>query len=238
MSRIIPPRRDVPLIDANSIIHQYQKLFEELQNLSYTAGNQLTLSDNGVFDVVEGPGSGLDADTVDGLEATSFLRSDVNDTHSGNIMPTTDATIDLGNPTYRYNNVYSVLFQGEATTAQYADLAEIYVADENIEPGTVVSFGGSAEITRCLTDMDTRVAGVVSTNPAYLMNSNADGIPVALQGRVPCKVSGTIKKGDMLVADGKGGARAEENPKLGSVIGKALEDSEGDAVIEVVVGIR
>jgi len=210
--------------------------FTQFQGLpQYIAGNQLTLTGQ-TFDVVEGPGSGLDADTVDGIQAASFLRSDTTDTHSGSITPNVDNTINLGSATKRYTGIYAVTFYGEATTAQYADLAEIYVADENIEPGTVVSFGGSAEVTRCLIDMDTRVAGVVSTNPAYLMNSNADGIPVALQGRVPCKVSGTIKKGDMLVADGKGGARAEENPKIGSVIGKALEDSEGDAVIEVVVG--
>ena len=84
--------------------------------------------------------------------------------------------------------------------------------------------------------MDRKVAGIVSTNPAHLMNADCEGVAVALQGRVPCKVSGSVKKGDMMVSDGKGGARAEENPVMGSVIGKALEDSEGDNVIEVVVG--
>ena len=125
---------------------------------------------------------------------------------------------------------------GTATTAQYADLAEIYSADAEIEPGTVVCFGGDAEVTTCNHDMDRKVAGVVSTNPAYLMNSEADGVAVALTGRVPCKVTGTIRKGDMLVSAGNGMARAEENPAMGSVIGKALENSEGDNIIEVVVG--
>jgi hypothetical protein len=89
--------------------------------------------------------------------------------------------------------------------------------------------------------MDRRIAGVISTNPAYLMNDvEGAGLAVALQGRVPCKVVGTIKKGDMLVASGMipGVATAEKNPALGSVIGKALENYNGQAigVIEVVVG--
>jgi len=127
-------------------------------------------------------------------------------------------------------------FDGEATSAQYADLAEMYAADGDIEPGTVVSFGGTAEVTTCTEDGDRRVAGVVSSDPAYLMNSKAAGVPVALQGRVPCKVTGVVRKGDMMVAAGNGAARAEADPKMGQVIGKALEDSDGDAVIEVVVG--
>ena len=128
-------------------------------------------------------------------------------------------------------------FSGTATSAQYADLAEIYKADGNIAPGTVVMFGGDAEVTECGDDHCKKVAGVVSTNPAYLMNSDADGIAVALQGRVPCKVTGKIAKGDMLVSAGGGKARAEEDPKMGSVIGKALEDFDGaEGVIEVVVG--
>ncbi len=132
--------------------------------------------------------------------------------------------------------ILEITHDGEATSAQYADLAEMYTADEDITPATVVCFGGEKEVTICLTDADTRVAGVVSTNPAYLMNSDLNGVAVALRGRVPCKVSGHIEKGDQLVSDGNGGARSETNPKLGSVIGKSLENSDGDAIIEVVVG--
>ena len=128
-------------------------------------------------------------------------------------------------------------FSGTATSAQYADLAEIYKADGEIAPGTVVCFGGDAEVTTCMEDGDKKVAGVVSTNPAYLMNSDADGVAVALTGRVPAKVTGKIAKGDMLVAAGNGCARAEADPKMGQVIGKALEDFDGaEGVIEVVVG--
>jgi hypothetical protein len=118
-------------------------------------------------------------------------------------------------------------------------LAENYVGDQTYEPGTVVHFGGEQEVTVCDADMCTRVAGVVSTNPAYLMNTTQPGehiVPVALTGRVPTKVTGTVSKGDMMVSAGNGRARAETNPRVGSVIGKALANSEGDAVIEVVIG--
>jgi len=130
-------------------------------------------------------------------------------------------------------------FVGVATSAQYADLAENYAADAKYAPGTVVSFGGEAEVTSS-TDADTRVAGVVSTNPAYTMNSDlvADHVvTVAFTGRVPCKVTGTVRKGDLMVSAGNGLARAEANPAAGTIIGKALADHDGaEGVIEVVVG--
>lgn len=136
-------------------------------------------------------------------------------------------------------DIYANLFRGTATTARYADLAENYLGDVKYEAGTVVMFGGDAEVT--LAENGTRrVAGVVSTNPAHLMNEGLQGetvVALALQGRVPCKVTGKIRKGDMLVAAGNGHARAEEDPKMGQVIGKALEDFDGESgVIEVVVG--
>jgi hypothetical protein len=127
----------------------------------------------------------------------------------------------------------------KATSAQYADLAEKYTADAEYAPGTVVVFGGTAEVTVNAADGDTKVAGVVSTNPSYIMNSELESehvATVALTGRVPTMVVGSVKKGDLMVAAGLGRARAEADPKVGSVIGKALEDSEGDATIEVVVG--
>ena len=127
-----------------------------------------------------------------------------------------------------------------ATAAKYADLAEKYTADADYEPGTVVMFGGDAEVTLCDTDACKKVAGVVSTKPAHLMNAGLEGahvIDLALSGRVPCKVKGPVAKGDMMVSAGGGYARAEQNPTLGSVIGKALEDNDNEeATIEVVVG--
>jgi hypothetical protein len=142
---------------------------------------------------------------------------------------------NIGSSTVYYNTVFA-----KATSAQYADLAEKYTADAEYTPGTVVSFGGSAEVTVTSTDADRRVAGVVSTNPSYTMNSGLQGehvVTVALTGRVPTQVIGLVRKGDMMVSAGAGRARAEADPKVGTVIGKALEDFNGDeGVIEVVVG--
>lgn len=128
---------------------------------------------------------------------------------------------------------------GSSLQATYADLAEKYTADADYDPGTVVMIGGSAEVT-IATDATTRVLGIVSTDPAYVMNTACQGdhvVTVAMSGRVPCKVLGKISAGDMLVAADNGCARAESDPKLGSIIGKALEDHNGEfGIIEVIVG--
>lgn len=125
--------------------------------------------------------------------------------------------------------------------ATYADLAEYYEADQEYEVGTVVVFGGEKEITLTNLHMDHRVAGVVSDSAAYLMNKDCPGIktPVALQGRVPVKVIGIIKKGDLLVAAAKPGyAVASGCPKPGTIIGKALANKEtaDEGIVEVAVG--
>lgn len=154
-------------------------------------------------------------------------------------IPENDDVTNLGILTKRWNTVHANLFQGTATAARYADLAENYLADAKYEPGTVLEFGGSQEVT-VAEDETRRVAGVVSSNPAYLMNSELQGdyvVALALQGRVPCKVRGKIRKGDMLVSGGNGYARPTIDPKIGTIIGKALEDFEGtDGIIEIVVG--
>lgn len=138
-------------------------------------------------------------------------------------------------------DIYANVFQGVASSARYADLAEYYTADKDYEPGTVVIFGGSAETTTTTIFGDARLAGVVSTNPAYMMNSDLQGLRVciALQGRVPCKVVGRVKKGDMLTTAGVVGHAAKAvDPKVGTIIGKALEDKDYSeaGVIEVAVG--
>ena len=150
------------------------------------------------------------------------------------IEPDTDATYDIGTSSVGYNTVHA-----KATSAQYADLAEIYVTDNNYEVGTVVVFGGTNEITITDEKYDTRVAGVISANPAYIMNSKSDGQPVALAGKVKCKVHGTITKGAMLVASNRTGcATKSQHPPVGSVIGKALQDYNSDqtGTIYIVVG--
>ena len=130
------------------------------------------------------------------------------------------------------------LTAGSRLNATYADLAEYYRADTIYEPGTVLEFGGPMEVTLA-TEGTSRVAGVVSTNPAFAMNDTCPGnaTAVALLGRVPCKVIGTINRGDLMVSAGNGYATASSAPTLGTVIGKALVDFDGDSgVIEVVVG--
>ena len=123
--------------------------------------------------------------------------------------------------------------------ALYADLAERYTSDSKYSPGTVVIFGTTTEVTASYQPNDARVAGIVSTNPAYSMNAGIDGIDVALQGRVPCQVTGTVTRGDLMVTSAiPGVAMTNNNPAIGTVIGKALGNHIGASVgvIEVVVG--
>ena len=182
----------------------------------------------------------VDADTVDGLEATQFLRSDTNDTHSGTITPNADNSIDLGSGSLRYNQVFAVEFNGTATSAKYADLAERYVSDKEYDVGTVCVFGGSEEVTQSTKQNCPSIAGVVSTDPAFLMNAELEnGITLALRGRVPVKVTGPVRKGDVLICSNTPG-HAEAAPFKGyhvtgpSMIGVAISEhlSSGTGVVE------
>lgn len=154
---------------------------------------------------------------------------------TGSLIPTGNATANIGSSSHYFNRLYAA-----STSAVYSDLAEMYQADAAYAPGTVLSFGGSNEVTQSCQDADTRVAGVVSTAPSYLMNSTLDGdnvVALALVGRVPTWVTGCVRKGDMMVSNGDGRARAESNPAMGTVIGKALADFDGDnGMIEIVIG--
>ena len=173
------------------------------------------------------------------ISTSQDLRSTASPTFAGLTVPSithsgTSGTGDIGASGAAFGTVWAT-----ATTAKYADLAENYLADADYVPGTVLMIGGSAEVT-VATEATTRLAGVVSTDPAYLMNSHLSGthvVAVALQGRVPVQVTGRIERGDMLVSAGDGLARAEANPAMGTVIGKALEAFDGAfGTIEVIVG--
>jgi hypothetical protein len=155
---------------------------------------------------------------------------------AGWIIPTSNVSQNLGSSTAWWNLVY-----GKSIQAQYADLAENYVTDKIYVPGTVVVFGGDAEITATTIDHDPRVAGVISTDPAYLMNAATTGQPVALTGRVPCHVQGPVDKGDLLVTSNIPGVAQRlvaDKFQPGCVIGKSLERIDHDEIklIEVVVG--
>jgi UDP-N-acetyl-D-mannosaminuronic acid transferase (WecB/TagA/CpsF family) len=148
----------------------------------------------------------------------------------------------MGDSTNRFNTMYATVFDGTATQAQYADLAEKFDADHKYEPGTVLMFGGSHEVTISVGTQNKAVAGVVSEKPAYLMNTALGGdttVELAMMGRVFCKVIGKIRKGDMLVTSNHNGvAMASEDPEMGTVIGKALQKYDSDEIgeIEIVVG--
>ena len=146
-----------------------------------------------------------------------------------------NAVGNIGSSSKYFNQVFA-----QATTALYADLAEIYSADTEYPPGTVVSFGGDQEITKSTLAGDPRVAGVISDRPSYLMNAALQAqhrAAVALTGRVPTRVIGPVAKGDMMVSAGNGQAQASAAPAMGTVIGKALENFSNDSgTIEIVVG--
>ena len=131
-----------------------------------------------------------------------------------------------------------------STRARYADLAENYLADQDYDPGVVLMFGGKYEVTQASNSHTGQIAGVVSTAPAHLMNGHLIGqhvAPVALLGRVPCKVIGTIVKGDRLAVSTTPGVAQRLDPtqyQPGCIVGKALEDYNSDqpGIIEIAVG--
>jgi len=141
-------------------------------------------------------------------------------------------------------------FETNAKQAQYADVAERYQADGEYEPGTLLVFGGDAEVTISTTAINKRIAGIVTTDPYCVMNSPKDRrddptFPaMALLGRVPAKVIGEVQKGDLMVSSDTAGhacAWTEEgSPPAGSIVGKAVQDktSAEAGVIEVAVGIN
>jgi hypothetical protein len=182
----------------------------------------------------------VDADTLDGISSASFLRSDAADTHTHTITPSADNTVDLGSGSLRYNQVFAVSFEGTATSAKYADLAEKYVSDKDYDVGTVMIFGGAQEVTQSTKQNCPSIAGVVSTDPAFLMNKDLEGgIILALRGRVPVKVTGAVRKGDVLICSNTPG-HAEAAPFRGyhvtgpSMIGIAISEnlSSGTGVVE------
>jgi len=169
---------------------------------------------------------------------TGGLTNGVIDVKGGTLASTTTGGVLTNGYISGYWNVNA----GSRMSATWADLAEWYASDKEYEPGTVVMFGGDSEITLCNEAATTRVAGVVTTNPAFVLNSEQQGTRtcVALQGRVPTKVVGKVKKGDLIVASGIAGIAISAGTVAspGTIIGKALEDYDSDRIgtIEIVVG--
>jgi len=185
---------------------------------------------------------------VDAATSTvgDLLYRDGTNTISGNIVPDGDGTRNFGSGGAKFATIYATEFNGTATTAEYADLAERFEADAEYEAGTVVELGGIAEITKAVEELSENVFGVISDRAAYLMNAkagtDATHPPIAMNGRVPVKVIGTVNKGDRLVSAGNGFARAAQDGEATArnIIGRALNNKEttGEGTVEAVVKIN
>ena len=154
---------------------------------------------------------------------------------TANITPNANNTRNVGTSSLRYNTMYATTFDGTATAAQYADLAEKYLADAEYEIGTVIAVGGEAEVTAANLNNAHSVLGVVSEAPAFLMNKDLEnGTAIALKGRVPVCVTGEVKKGDRLAPSTIPGKAHTNNKKDAWSFAIALNDAI-DGIVEAVI---
>jgi len=185
-------------------------------------------------------------DTYGGGDVNGLLAADGSILITGILKPEFDGSTDLGTPSAQFNTVYATTFQGTSTQAKYADLAERFETDKSMIAGTVVELGGDKEITMATEQFSDNVFGVISTQAAYLMNSDAGDDTthpaVAMHGRVPVRVIGKVKKGERLVSAGNGLAQSVTSDDITAfnVIGRSLEnkDTNGEGVIEAFVRIN
>ena len=181
-------------------------------------------------------------------KATEIEVTNTTDTNTNYYVTFTSANFTTGsastnklrvdNDALTYNPITSTLkctnFDGVSTTAKYADLAEKYLPDADYEVGTVLMVGGDKEVTAAQTGF--RAIGVVSENPAYLMNNGLEGgVAVALKGRVPVKVSGSVIKGQRLVAASNGTAQAFGNHNDAFAIALETNIEAGPKLVECII---
>jgi len=146
----------------------------------------------------------------------------VNMPSGGQILPQLDNNYNLGSSGKRFKNVYAETFQGKATSSNWADLAEIYATDEKYPVGTLLQFGGQKELTIAHNEVN----AVVSEKPGVLMNSEGEGQPVALAGRVRVRVEGPVKKFQKIYLSNKDGIGTTVGC-LGEIpIARALENKD------------
>jgi hypothetical protein len=209
-------------------------------NLYSATASGVSVSGNATSDTVLWGTAQSALNLVDASGNPKAFVQEANPLISGTLLPSNPATLDVGSSTVPFRAIYA-----NTNIATYADLAERYRSDAHYDEGTVLVVGGSHEVTICRSYQDERVAGVVSLYPAYAMNEDLAGIEppelapyIALKGRVPCKVKGPVKKGDLLVTSEFPGHAESKKPGLTSVgiIGKALQDFSGDfGRIEIMV---
>jgi hypothetical protein len=191
-------------------------------------------------------GTAMNAAMLGGLPANSYVSTSGGGSNAsitvGSILNGGAAgTGNIGNASVPFGTIFAT-----ATSAQYADVAERFAADDVYDAGTVVELGGSQEITKSTTELSNKVFGVISTRAAYLMNGSAGSDtthpPVAMTGRVPVKVTGIVNKGDRLVSAGNGIARVALDSELTpfNVIGRALasKTDAGLGTVEAIVTIK
>ena len=222
--------------NVGSTTNYFNQIFVDRVNATTVSAAGNVTGGNVIFGsgIVSGTGNITGGNLV--TSGTTGVLSVNSITHTG-----TNAIGNIGSSSSYFNQVFAT-----ATTALYADVAERFWADEILEPGTVVELGGRAEITRSLEELSDNVFGVISTRAAYLMNGGAGENnthpPVAMTGRVPVKVIGTVRKGDRLVSAGAGIARAAQAGEITAfnVIGRSLVDkpTPESATIEAIVTIK
>jgi hypothetical protein len=230
--------------DTGLYVGQNSDFRASVSGTTVTLSNQTT---NGNLNIaVNIGGTPTNAIQIDGSSGTVLIPS-LSFSAFGNIFVTgilnenANGVGNIGNSTNYFNTVFA-----RSTSAEYADVAERFHADVEMLPGTVVELGGVAEITRSNEELSDTVFGVISTQAAYLMNSaagtNATHPPVAMTGRVPVRVIGSVRKGDRLVSAGNGIARSAKTGEAtwSNTIGRALIDKldNNEGVVEAIVTIK
>jgi hypothetical protein len=222
-------------VDATDpFISQYTKIFNGITLAGADATTGISSTNGSYF-----WGTASDSLRLNGVLAEDYLLRDEADIFATAITELNNITrISTGGPSIPGSIEGSwTLESGSTLQSTFADLAERYAADAVYEPGTVLMIGGTHEVTLCTTKFSTAVAGVVSSNPAYMLNSaagpNETHPYIALKGRIPCKVLGVIKKGDCLAASSTPGVAQSVGDipyDPNCIIGKALEDYSSNEV--------
>lgn len=183
----------------------------------------------------------IDGNTISSTTTNSNIVLSPNGTGNvvvnDSLVPGANATYSLGSTGLRFANIW-----GLASSAQYADLAEKFLADQDYPIGTVLMIGGEAEVTAATRDSKS-IVGTVSEKPGFIMNDCLEGdnvVAVSYIGRVPCRVEGDVKRGDLLIVSNNAGiatSAISTEDLTGKVVGKALESNEATkSIIEILVG--